>query len=232
MSLLRMKCHIAPWLVPWASRSLQRAAERTSEAEKWVDLVFHNPLWRFSITPLQIPEEITALLHILRDEPPRRVLELGTATGGTLFLLTRVATDDAVLVSVDLPWGSGGGYPPWRDDLYTRFARSGQNIHLIQEDSHRPETLEAVREALGGPIDFLLIDGDHSYKGAQRDWKMYGPSVRSGGLVAFHDIVPGPERLVGGVPKLWREMRERHAYRELVADWDQGGCGLGLIKKR
>lgn len=233
MSLGAIKRRIAPLLVHLASRSLQRAAARCSSPRQWVDLVFRRSWGRFHIAPLQIREEITGLLEILREEPPRRVLEIGTATGGTLFLLTRVAHPEAVLVSVDLPWGSGGGYPPWREQLYGRFVRPDQRVCLVQRNSHQPAALEAVQEALEAqPVDFLLIDGDHSYEGAKQDWEMYRPLVRTDGLIAFHDIAPGSHKLVGGVPELWRELREEHDHHELVADWDQGGCGLGLIWNR
>lgn len=233
MSLQSIKGRIAPWWVPLAAASLQRAAQVRTSPDDWVDLVFRRSRWRFHIAPLQIRQEITALLDLLRRDPPRRVLEIGTASGGTLFLLTRVSDAEAVLVSMDLPWGSGGGYPPWREDLYSRFARPLQQVRLVQGDSHRQESLKRAREALtGDPVDFLLIDGDHSYDGALRDWEMYSPLVRPGGLIAFHDIVPGPAKLVGGVPELWSELRERYEHRELVADWEQGGCGLGLIWKR
>lgn len=232
MSSQGLKSLVAPWLVPWATASLQRAARGCRSIEEWVDLVSRRSRWRFHIAPLQVDEEIVELLELLRRDPPRRVLEIGTASGGTLFLLTRVAQRNAILVSLDLPWGSGGGYPPWRRGVYSRFARPGQSVRLVQADSHRRDTLEATREALESePVDFLLIDGDHSYAGARQDFEMYGPLVRAGGWIAFHDIVPGPSKLVGGVPDLWQELRGQHEHRELVADWQQGGCGLGLIRK-
>jgi hypothetical protein len=40
----------------------------------------------------------------------------------------------------------------------------------------------------GELLDFLFIDGDHSLKGVEQDWLDYGPLVRAGGIVAFHDI--------------------------------------------
>jgi predicted O-methyltransferase YrrM len=41
-------------------------------------------------------------------------------------------------------------------------------------------------------LDFLFIDGDHTYEGVKQDFEMYTPLVRKGGLVAMHDIVPPP----------------------------------------
>jgi predicted O-methyltransferase YrrM len=38
-----------------------------------------------------------------------------------------------------------------------------------------------------GAIDLLLIDGDHSEAGVERDWKDWSPFVSRGGVVIFHD---------------------------------------------
>ena len=58
---------------------------------------------------------------------------------------------------------------------------------------------------------------------------MYSPLVKKGGIIAFHDIVPGPVKHVGGVPRFWREIRNKYNYIEIVRDWKQGGYGIGII---
>src|ERR1700722_16350874 len=42
-------------------------------------------------------------------------------------------------------------------------------------------------------IDLLLIDGDHSYAGAEADWNDWSPFVMPGGVVILHDacLFPG-----------------------------------------
>jgi predicted O-methyltransferase YrrM len=161
------------------------------------------------------------------------VLEIGTAQGGTLFLLTRVAADDALLVTVDEGRGSfGGGYPRTLAPLLRSFARARQAVRLVRGDSHSPLTLAKVRGALDDrPLDFLLIDGDHDYHGVRQDFEMYSPLVGPGGLIAFHDIVPGEATAVGGVPAFWREIRSHFPHEELVEDWSQGGYGFGLLRR-
>jgi len=166
-------------------------------------------------------EKILRPAGIVADLKPRRVLEIGTAGGGTLFIWCRLASDDATVISIDLPRGLfGGGYPMWRAVLYRYFRKPRQKLHLIRGDSHDPRTLEKVKKILGSEeLDFLFIDGDHTYEGVKRDFEMYSPLVRRGGVVAFHDIVPGPQEYVGGVPRFWSEVKSRHRHMEVVNDW-------------
>lgn len=191
----------------------------------------------------QKPSEILALMRILAAERPHAILEIGTAIGGTLFLLSRVADPYATLVSVDLPGGDfGGGYGREWTLVLQAMPRSTQTLHLVRSDSHDPATRARLAELLPiGTVDFLLIDGDHRYEGVRQDFEFYRPFVRPGGLVAFHDIVEGPEDLVGGAPAFWREMSPEHAKQELVAGavpphpldapfGDHGGFGIGLIR--
>lgn len=37
------------------------------------------------------------------------------------------------------------------------------------------------------PIDFIFIDGDHSYDGLRQDWEVWSELVATGGVIALHD---------------------------------------------
>lgn len=226
---------VQPALAPFAVAALRLQAARAAGIDGALDLVFGYDVAGIAIAPMQARSEIRALLELVAAEPPRVVLEIGTARGGTLFLWSRVAAAEAVLVSVDLPDGEfGGGYPQWRVPLYRAFARGSQRVELLRADSHAETTRDRVQELLAGrPVDFLFIDGDHTYDGVARDFELYTPLVRPGGLVALHDIVPqgdSDEFLVGDVPRFWSELRERHEVHELVEDWQQGRFGIGAIR--
>jgi len=192
---------------------------------------FDVPGFDVAIRPIQLPNEIELLLRRVRSLEPRTVVEIGTANGGTLFLLATVAHDEALLVSVDLPLGRfGGGYAKRRRRLYRAFGRRGQRVELLRADSHEAGTRDDVRRILGArAVDLLLIDGDHSYDGVWLDFRDYAPLVREGGLVVFHDIVPGDENDVGEVPRFWRELKAGTGGEEIVEDWHQGGFGLGVV---
>jgi cephalosporin hydroxylase len=227
---------LRPLLVPRASRALQAAADASPEVEAWVDLVKRFNYAGITIPAWQIRSEIVGLLRTLEAEPPRTVLEIGTAMGGTLFLLTRVAAPDALIVSVDLRHGQfGGGYPRWRVPLYRSFARAAQRVELVRGDSHEPDTEDRIRRLLDGrALDLLFIDGDHTYDGVRQDFADYSPLVRPRGLLAFHDIVPsGPGKHgdPGGVPTFWSELKAtRSDVTELVEDWEWGSCGIGVVR--
>jgi predicted O-methyltransferase YrrM len=216
-----------------ASTRLKAEARHATTIDDAVDLVFRFDAAGVSIKPFQWPSEITALLELLAERRPRTVLEIGTCTGGTLFLLTRVAPDDAVLVSVDLLHGSfGGGYSPAREPLYRSFGRRRQRVGLVRGDSHELRTVELVRDALGGrAVDFLFIDGDHRYEGVSQDFELYTPLVSPDGLIGFHDIVPGDPEKVGGVPRFWGELKAGRPVEEIVRDPEQGSAGIGLVER-
>jgi len=186
--------------------------------------------------PIQFKWEVEKFLEMLKQLRPKHLLEIGTARGGTLLPWTHVVAEDAVIVSIDLPGGPfGGGYPWPRKLVYKLFARGKQEVVLIRGDSHSLETAEKVKKVLRSrKLDFLFIDGDRSYKGVKRDFETYSPLVRKGGVIAFHDIVPGPHELVGGVPKFCKELKKglrTNKVIEVVKDWNQRNGDIGLIIK-
>lgn len=220
----------APFL-PVYIYGLRRATRKCQSVDEFLHLAFGFRLGSLNIVPNQIPEEIRQLLEILSAQSCQRILEIGTERGGTLYLFSRVISPQGVLVSIDLPGKLfRGKYPRWKAPLYRSFASATQRVYLLRRDSHDPETVEHVKNLLKGELlDFLFIDGDHSYQGVKRDFEMYSPLVRPGGLIAFHDIVPGPEEKVGGVPELWQEIKSHFRHQEIVKDWNQGGYGIGIL---
>lgn len=218
-------------LIREATREFRDRRERVHDVEGALDLAFGFEFEGLTIAPMQIPNEIARLLGELERRQPRRVLEIGTANGGSLYLFCEVAAPDAHLVSVDLPGGLfGGGYEAVREPLYDSFARPGQRLDLIRADSHDSSTKKRVGELVErGGVDFLFIDGDHSREGVENDYRAYAPLVRAGGAVAFHDVHPGPSSLVGGVPEFWNELKTTVDHRELVDSEAQEGYGIGLV---
>ncbi|MCI0461500.1 MAG: class I SAM-dependent methyltransferase [Gemmataceae bacterium] len=209
---------------------LQQLTADCRDLEDLVDVALSVEWFR----PLQKRTEILGLLRLVQELRPRRLLEIGSANGGTLFLLTRVAGPDARLLSLDLAPTRA------RRAVFPTFARPDQQLTCLQGDSHEPATLRQVEDWLGGgQLDFLFIDGDHSYEGVARDYSMYGPLVRAGGIVAFHDIVPdfrtrhglASSSYAGGVPRFWGELRAQGVESgEFIQHPKQDGYGIGYVR--
>jgi predicted O-methyltransferase YrrM len=216
--------------VPAYALLMREASRRAGTDLERVQLARRLAYRGFSLRPYQVDQEIAQLLEELRSRNVRRAVEIGTARGGTLFLLTQALSPGARLVSVDLHFGPfGGGYPHWKIPLFHALAMGGPQLTLLRGSSQTPEMRDRVGTTLGGLADFILIDGDHSYEGAKRDFELYRELVAPGGIIAFHDIVPGSEERVGGVPRLGQELKAQYPHRELVRDWKQGGFCIGLL---
>jgi predicted O-methyltransferase YrrM len=138
---------------------------------------------------IQHIDELTEFVSMLRARPLRTVLEIGTAQGGMFWLLCRISTPDAMLVSLDLPPKDriSGGKPI--DIDLERMKQAGQTVHAVLGNSHDAQIAERVRTLIGKrDLDLLFIDGDHTYDGVRQDYEMYSPLLHPGGFIAFHDI--------------------------------------------
>ena len=190
---------------------------------------------RISPLPLvasQKRKEILPALEAIQALRPQRVCEIGSAAGGTLYLLTRVSAPGALIVSIDLT------ISPHTRALRARLGKKGQRVVSLSGDSHSEDTASRLEQLLGGqPLDALFIDGDHSYEGVRADFERYAPLVRRGGIVALHDVnedfrtrhgITTPS-ISGDVPRFWCELKKRHRTEELIADPEQDGYGIGLV---
>lgn len=193
-------------------------------------------VWNFYgglIRPMQIKEEFVELLKVFQEQNPKYIMEIGTANGGTLFSFCKLAKDDATIISLDLPggkFGEGGGYPEWKTPIYQSFKKENQKLYLLKEDSHQQETLEKVKQILGGnPLDFLFIDSDHSYEGVKKDFEMYSPLVKKGGIIAFHDIAKHPVDSEFFVDVFWKEIKNNYKNKELIKNFKQKWAGIDVL---
>jgi predicted O-methyltransferase YrrM len=179
----------------------------------------------------QVRSEAVALGKILESRTPARSLEIGTNYGGTLLLLCTLSAPGAKIISVDLPSGQfGGGYPRRKIPLFRRFPKPGQQLHLVRADSHLQGTKERVLQILQGELlDYLFLDGDHTYEGVRRDFEMYASLVRSGGLIALHDIAEHKRDRECQVDKFWKEIKNQYPHQEIVENPKQGWAGLGIL---
>lgn len=183
------------------------------------------------LRPMQNRTEIEALMSRVQERQPRRILEIGTARGGTLFLFSQNAAPDATIISLDLPFGiNGGGYPKWKQSIYESFRQSQQNIILIRGDSHSEKSKEEVARLAGDqPFDVIMIDADHRYEGVKRDFELYAPLVAKDGMIVMHDVLPNRFDAEIQVDRFWKEVKAKYRTEEIVENPDQGNMGIGLV---
>jgi len=165
---------------------------------------------------------------------------LSSAEGVLLFRLANRLPRDAVVVEIGSWKGKSTyclacGLRSGRVHAIDPFDASGEpgsRETYEQTRTERPlrEQFEANLAAFSGKIrvhqgfsqafsgafaaiDLLLIDGDHSREGCAHDFTHYGPKLRSGGFVAFHDYYPhrpdfGPTWVIENLVKSDARFRE------------------------
>lgn len=172
------------------------------------------------IAPLQHRRELRELLQHIDDRNPETVAEIGTFDGGTLYLWTRYFESAQVFVSVDVDYGDS-----MRLKFYREFTE--RQLHFIERESQSECTVNRVSTITDEKLDFLFIDGDHSYEGAKRDFELYRPLMSDDGVIALHDIRTTEST---GVPELWDEIRAEYATSEIfhTSDFD---CGPHISKR-
>ena len=174
--------------------------------------------------------ELKKLIELVKELKPKRILEIGSLHGGTLWYWMN-AVKGANIVSVDsgvqhfdsrfaeIEHDRINLWPEWEKE-------TGCTITQIRADSTSAETVKVVKEY--APFDFIFIDGGHDFATAMADWQNYWPMLRTGGLFAFHDIV----YLSSGVPAVWRTVRNHGKWQEFIRENNpEQWMGIGVMWK-
>lgn len=171
--------------------------------------------------------EFAALQAHFRELSPKgRVIEIGSLLGDTLRAWMILMDKPGILLSID-------AITP-RTHPQHRIQKDGHQIHWPREarangleffcfddDSTNPITVANAKSILP-EADFLFIDGGHDFRTVKSDWENYGPLVRPGGIVAFHDL----GRQYPDVRKLWDGIKIRYRNLEIVQRPEQWGIGV------
>ncbi len=180
---------------------------------------------------LQKVREFEALLKMVSDGKPERILEIGAGNGGSSWAWSKIKSVKQ-LITVDLPNGPWGGS---NIEAMVNFIKSKSvcPYEYIAGNSHDEATFQKVKAELGDhKFDFLFIDGDHSYEGVKKDYEMYSELVAPGGLIAFHDICVHAPETQCEVSKFWQELTlDRTIGGMQIIDEPTNWGGIGAIIK-
>lgn len=116
-------------------------------------------------------------------QPAVNGIEIGRAAGGSTILIASAI--DGRLISID--------NNPMNDEALQIKLTSNAitNVILVVADSQEVDihNIFTTNHFAQQTIDFVFIDGDHSYHGAKRDFDNFSPVVKKGGYIIFHDMV-------------------------------------------
>lgn len=102
------------------------------------------------------------------------------------------------------PWVSGKGYDEndyaskeMKNAVETTFdslLKKYDNLEKIKNFSY-----EVFGQFEDESLDFVYIDGEHTYDGVNKDIELYLPKIKKGGYIAGHDYKPKWQGVMGAV---------------------------------
>ena len=185
---------------------------------------------------LQDRQELEAILLLYWKLRPKKVLEIGSLYGGTLWYWIQKSDPGTVIVSVDkIPDNKDHKASVVLEEhkLWAGWAETARvEVVEIIGNSNDIEVVHSVKEFQ--PFDFIFVDGGHDYETVNSDYQLYYPMLKKGGLMAFHDIAtPDVNTYEIDVGRWWREMTAANMFDGKVMEsiTRPGKWGIGIIKK-
>ena len=166
------------------------------------------PLDPESIKGFLHPEEGACLYrYALAASALGPCLEVGSYCGkSTLYMGTGVRDGGGQLFALDHHRGSEEhqlGEEYHDADLYDSELGAMDSLPAFRRTLARAELEQCViplvaASAQAGrywqtPLAMVFIDGGHSQKAAQTDYRTWAPHIKVGGFLAIHDLFPNPE---------------------------------------
>jgi len=136
---------------------------------------------------------IQYMKDLKKDMTCKVYVEIGVLYGGSIIEQMK-DSQECIFIGID-PFSGyyGNSYDPHRKvDLTEHLDIVKNNIDENNPNNHKYHLLkgfsnEMVDEfkKLNLQIDYLFIDGDHSYQGVMDDFKNYSPFVSKDGIIVF-----------------------------------------------
>jgi len=161
--------------------------------------------------------------EIVRHFQPTVVVELGTHMGLSALAMGMALRDlgkGGRLYAVDT-WQGDEHAGSYDDYVYRIFIDRRDRLGLEEVIVPLRMTFEEARDRIPSGIDLLHIDGLHTLDAVTHDFETFGPLVRPGGLVLFHDVNTGFQDM----RRFWRSLKRR--YRSHLFPYSHG---LGVIR--
>jgi len=178
------------------------------------------------------PMELYCMSCIAMLRNPRRIFEIGTFDGATALRLARCCPD-AEVFTLDL------GSENVSDDQAAVIGGEAANVRAGGVGSRFAQLPEAsrIRQLLGdstlfdfspyaGTCDLIFVDACHDYEFAAADSRSALRLLRAGGVILWHDYIPGWPGVVKAIDELLPAYPIRHISGTALAVLDTSSQAL------
>jgi predicted O-methyltransferase YrrM len=130
--------------------------------------------------------ELRALYEICSGLPEKAIaLEIGSHLGAsTCYITAGLKNINGHLLCVDT-WNNET-MPEGMQNTFAEFQKNTSGVSDLITPVRKLSS-EIQDSDIMSPLDFVFIDGDHSYKGAKSDFEKIEPFMSEDGIIAFHD---------------------------------------------
>ena len=212
----RLRCHVRNRFDHYQYRSVTRESTPLSASNNNDGLLLTTPILK-TMSKIEgwLEEEeadllIAASRKVMKELPqPHSIVEVGSYKGRSTVVLgsvVKAVCPEAKVYAIDPHDGKVGAMDQGvqsHSPTLNVFNRNIENAGLA--DVVKTVQSRSVDVSWDRPISFLFIDGLHDYPNVARDFWHFHKSVRSGGIVAFHDYAeyyPGVMTFVDEVLRL------------------------------
>lgn len=168
----------------------------------------------------QVTERELAVL-VQHAAASQTIVEIGVFEGKTSVALAKASP--GTVYGIDPFFGGRLGLA-WGEVI----ARANRRRHHLRNLEFIKALSHDAAPRFDRAVDMIFIDADHSYKGLQQDWTDWTPKVRSGGIIALHDVhlAPNSPERKGSMEFFEAEIVRARGF-ERVADIDS----LAVLRK-
>lgn len=164
---------------------------------------------------------------LVRNLKPKRIVELGTHLGCSLFSFAQAVKDeklDTQLDAIDI-WQGDKHAGAYDELVFNRVREIKKRCYpKIKINFVRKTFDQASSEYPESSIDILHIDGLHVYKIVKHDYEAWFGKVKKDGIILLHDVAV--RKWGFGVYKLFEEIQKHFKTIEFLHSY-----GLGVVFK-